>query len=120
MVKAIGLVLGAGGLTGSAFHAGVLAALHEATGWDPRGATVVVGTSAGASTAAYLRAGFAAEDLFAEAVGGELSPEAARRHAALPPLRLGPVTNDALAPLPEPAAAGGGEREAAAVRVGGD
>jgi hypothetical protein len=30
----IGLVLGAGGLTGTAFHAGVLTALAEDAGWD--------------------------------------------------------------------------------------
>jgi len=43
----VGLVLGAGGIAGGAFHAGVLAALEEATGWDPRRAALVVGTSAG-------------------------------------------------------------------------
>ena len=32
--------------------AGVLAAISEATGWDPRRATVVVGTSAGSITGA--------------------------------------------------------------------
>ena len=34
--RRVGLVLGAGGVAGGAFHAGVLAALAEATGWDPR------------------------------------------------------------------------------------
>ena len=43
----IGLVLGAGGAVGHAFHAGVLAALAEETGWDARDAEVIVGTSAG-------------------------------------------------------------------------
>ena len=56
----IGLVLGAGGVAGGAFHAGVLAALEEATGWDPRTAAVVVGTSAGSITGATLRAGLPA------------------------------------------------------------
>ena len=32
----VGLVLGAGGVVGGAYHAGALAALAEATGWDPR------------------------------------------------------------------------------------
>ena len=58
----IGLVLGAGGLHAAAHHAGTLAALAEATGWDPRTADVVVGTSAGASTAVSLRAGLSAAD----------------------------------------------------------
>jgi len=47
----IGLVLGAGGIVGHAFHAGVLGALAEVTGWDPRAAEVVVGTSAGSGWA---------------------------------------------------------------------
>ena len=47
----IGLVLGAGGLHAAAHHAGTLAALAEATGWDPRTADVVVGTRAGLSAA---------------------------------------------------------------------
>ena len=38
----VGLVLGAGGVAGGAFHAGVLPALHEATEWDPRPAGVLV------------------------------------------------------------------------------
>jgi NTE family protein len=53
-VSRVGLVLGAGGVTGDGFHRGVLRALHEA-GWDPRAADVVVGTSAGAMVGAHLR-----------------------------------------------------------------
>jgi NTE family protein len=61
----VGLVLGAGGVAGGAFHAGVLAAVEEATGWDPRRAAVVVGTSAGSITGTSLRAGLSAADLLA-------------------------------------------------------
>lgn len=53
----IGLVLGAGGLVGAAFHEGVLKAIGEATGWDPREADIIVGTSAGSHVGAALRAG---------------------------------------------------------------
>jgi NTE family protein len=53
----VALVLGAGGLAGAAFHRGTLEALREVTGWDARGAPLVVGTSAGALVAAELRAG---------------------------------------------------------------
>jgi NTE family protein len=60
----VALVLGAGGLTGQAFHAGVLSALADA-GWDARDADVVVGTSAGAAAGAYLRLGLAPADLAA-------------------------------------------------------
>ena len=50
----IGLVLGAGGVTGDAFHRGVLRALSEA-GYDARSADVIVGTSAGSMVGAFLR-----------------------------------------------------------------
>ncbi len=73
----IGLVLGAGGVAGIAYHAGILAALSEALGWDPRTADVVVGTSAGSVTAAGLRAGLSAGDVFARCVGTPLTPEGA-------------------------------------------
>jgi NTE family protein len=75
VVARIGLVLGAGGVTGGAFHAGALAALEEATGWDPRDAEVVVGTSAGSVLAASLRAGLSASDMAARAEGRPLSAE---------------------------------------------
>lgn len=71
----IGLVLGAGGATGHAFHIGVLTALEEATGWDPRSADVIVGTSAGAVIAALLRGGMSPRDLAARALGETLSTE---------------------------------------------
>ena len=51
----VGLVLGAGGVTGEAFHRGVLRALHEAAGFDARDAEVIVGTSAGSLVGASLR-----------------------------------------------------------------
>ena len=50
----LGLVLGAGGTAGEAFHRGVLRAMQD-LGLDPRGADVVVGTSAGSLVAASLR-----------------------------------------------------------------
>jgi NTE family protein len=74
----IGVVLGAGGAVGHAFHAGVLAELAAATGWDPRDAEVVVGTSAGSVVGALLRAGVSAPDLAARVTGAPLSPEGAR------------------------------------------
>ncbi|HSP36552.1 MAG TPA: patatin-like phospholipase family protein [Frankiaceae bacterium] len=51
----VGLVLGAGGMVGEAYHRGVLRALHH-VGWDARNATALVGTSAGSIVAASLRA----------------------------------------------------------------
>ena len=50
----IGIVLGAGGLTGDAFHRGLLRALQERD-YDARSADVIVGTSAGSMVGAFLR-----------------------------------------------------------------
>jgi NTE family protein len=72
-----GLVLGAGGIVGQAFHAGVLAALEEELGWDPRTAEVIVGSSAGSVTGATLRLGVAASDLAARASGEPVSASGA-------------------------------------------
>ncbi len=73
----VGLVLGAGGVVGQAYHAGVLAALEHDLGWDPRNADVVVGSSAGSVTGTLLRLGIPASDLAAWAVEAPLSVESA-------------------------------------------
>src|SRR3954470_16614265 len=73
----IGLVLGAGGIVGQAYHAGVLAALEHDLGWDPRRADVIVGSSAGSVTGTLLRLGVPAHDLAAWAVEAPLSVEGA-------------------------------------------
>jgi NTE family protein len=69
----VGLVLGAGGVVGQAYQAGVLAGLEREAGWDPRDADMIVGTSAGSVTGAVLRVGVPATDLAAMAVGERLS-----------------------------------------------
>jgi NTE family protein len=69
------LVLGAGGLTGQAFHLGVLTALADLTGFDGRAADVVVGTSAGSLVAAALTAGFTPQDQAAFLHGDEVSAD---------------------------------------------
>ncbi len=68
-VPTVGLVLGAGGMVGQAYQAGVLAALEREAGWDAREATVIVGTSAGSVTGAALRVGVPATDLAASLSG---------------------------------------------------
>jgi NTE family protein len=82
-VTRVGLVLGAGGATGHAFHAGVLSALADETGWDPRQADLIVGTSAGSGVAAILRIGLSAGDLAARAMGEPISAEGQRITARL-------------------------------------
>ncbi|MEQ1785719.1 MAG: hypothetical protein ABL966_01600, partial [Acidimicrobiales bacterium] len=93
----IGLVLGAGGVAGGAFHVGVLAAIAHATGWDPRSAHTIVGTSAGSITGASLRAGLPAADLLARAQDRPLSAEGQRVMQKVGPIRqppsLRPVRN---------------------------
>src|SRR5438270_7767453 len=70
----VGLVLGAGGPVGHAFHSGVLAALADA-GWDARDAAVIVGTSIGAVTGALLRAGVPPADMHARVTGEPISSD---------------------------------------------
>jgi NTE family protein len=89
-----GLVLGAGGVTGLAYHAAALAAIDHDLGWDPRSAEVVTGTSAGSVVGALLRRGIPPFDLSAIAVGAEptSSPAAVvralRDRPELPPVGL--------------------------------
>jgi NTE family protein len=78
-----GLVLGAGGIVGQAYQAGVLAALELDVGWDPRTADVIVGSSAGSVTGAALRLGVAASDLAARAADAPVSPSGAAFFAAV-------------------------------------
>jgi NTE family protein len=87
-VSGIGLVLGGGGIVGQAYHAAVLAGLHDATGWDPRDAEIVVGTSAGAASGAELSAGLSGDDMAARRDNSEFSDEGERllRSLGRPPL----------------------------------
>jgi NTE family protein len=71
----VGLVLGAGGVVGQAYHAGVLAALEHDYGWDPRSADVIIGTSAGSITGTLLRRGVPASELAAWTVRAPLTDE---------------------------------------------
>jgi NTE family protein len=91
-VARVGLVLGAGGVVGQAFHAGVLAVLEHDFGFDPRGVDMIVGTSAGSITGTLLRLGVRAEDLAAWTVKAPLSGEddVLRTIAATPVPELAP------------------------------
>lgn len=81
----VGLVLGAGGLTGEAFHAGALAAIEETTGWDPRDADIITGTSAGSIVGTFLRHGISTADFAAHLCD---EPVSERAEASL--ARMGP------------------------------
>jgi NTE family protein len=82
-MSGVGLVLGAGGVVGQAYHAGVLAALEHDCGWDPRTAEVIVGTSAGSITGTLLRANVPASELAAWTVRAPLSTEGRVLHQIL-------------------------------------
>lgn len=53
----VGLVLGGGGILGGSWLIGALHALTEKTGWDPRTAGHIVGTSAGSVVSSLVAAG---------------------------------------------------------------
>lgn len=80
----IGLALGGGGIAGYAFHAGVLGAIQEKTGWDPRTAEVMVGTSAGSGIVGLLRGGVAVPELVSRmlSISGNPSDMARLRQAS--------------------------------------
>ncbi|MPY91722.1 MAG: patatin-like phospholipase family protein, partial [Acidimicrobiia bacterium] len=77
----VGVVLGAGGVPGWAYHVGALAALETVTGWDARRADLLIGTSAGAGVASLLRGGLSADDQLALYQGRPLSESGQRLNA---------------------------------------
>lgn len=90
----VGLVLGAGGSFGWDWTVGVLAALHEHTGFDGRSADQVIGTSVGSLIGAYL--GHDTDlDRLAGHVGGLPEPLRLDHEVAAPPAGalplIGPV-----------------------------
>src|SRR5258708_38771789 len=91
--SSVGIVLGAGGVVGQAYQAGVLSALRRETGWDPRQASVIVGTSAGSVTAAALRGGVSATDLAPSLYGAAPSRRRRRPLRPRPPPRAGAVAD---------------------------
>ncbi|HLN06207.1 MAG TPA: patatin-like phospholipase family protein [Acidimicrobiales bacterium] len=81
----VALVLGAGGLVGTAHHAGVLCALEREAGFTHADADIVIGTSAGSAIGAYLRTGWTTEGLMGRARDLE---EAAPSPVASNPIRV--------------------------------
>jgi NTE family protein len=98
----VGLVLGAGGVVGQAYQAGVLAALQRETSWDPRDAALVVGTSAGSVTGAALRVGVAATDLAASLYGAPTSRRGGAILSRILPGDSGPLPTPSLGSLLRP------------------
>lgn len=86
-LKGIGLVLGAGGATGAAYHAGALHALQHDLGWNPNSAKVIVGSSAGSIVGGLLRAGLTTDDLSAWGTSVEALPAGRASRILLDDLR---------------------------------
>lgn len=83
MVHDIALVLGGGGAAGQAWQIGVIAGLAEA-GLDlTEAADLVVGTSSGSTTAAWVRSGIPAAELLASVLSERVRPVGQSRE--LPP-----------------------------------
>ncbi len=61
----LGLVMGGGGIIGIAWETGVLAGLQEECGFDPRAATVIMGSSAGSVIGAQAALGRDLDELVA-------------------------------------------------------
>ena len=99
----IGLVLGGGGILGSAWMSGTLPALADRLDRPLRELDVVIGTSAGAVLGAALRCGTEVPELLAHHRGSEPSVAADRRPGWLPRIRLiERESGDGLPPLPLP------------------
>ena len=83
MVHNVALVLGGGGAAGNAWEIGIVAGLAEA-GLDlTEAADLVIGTSAGATTAAQVRSGTRAVELLAAVLSPP--PQPARQNRERPP-----------------------------------
>jgi NTE family protein len=105
--RRIGLVLGAGGVTGLAFHAGTLLALENDLGWNPNSSELIVGSSAGSVIGGLLRANLTTDDLAAwsTSVAPRTAGRASRKvlddvelekHRVVPPRVQLPIPSPAL------------------------
>jgi NTE family protein len=79
VVHSVALVLGGGGAAGNAWEIGVIAGLAEAGLDMTEAADLVVGTSAGATTAAQVRSGISAADLLASVLSPPVQPTGQNR-----------------------------------------
>lgn len=89
----VGLVLGAGGTIGIAYHVGVLRALEVHAGFVPDSADLIVGTSAGSFMGAYIRAGYSTEE------GWDLILGSHPKYSLLTPEELATTQAGILAPV---------------------
>lgn len=102
----IGLVLGAGGILGSAWMTGTLAALAERLDRPLGELDLVLGTSAGSVLGAALRCGMTVDELIAHQRGAtpaEIAPDLVTGADELPDIStIDRESGDGLPPLPRP------------------
>jgi NTE family protein len=99
----VGLVLGAGGLLGSAWMAAALSVLAERLERPPGELDLVLGTSAGAVLGAALRCGVGVPELLAHQRGSDPAKIPDRRPDELPELRtIERESGDGRPPVPLP------------------
>jgi len=79
MVHDVALVLGGGGAAGNAWEIGIIAGLADAGLDMTQAADLVVGTSAGATTAAQVRSGIPAAELLASVLSEQARPAGQNR-----------------------------------------
>jgi NTE family protein len=85
MVHNVALVLGGGGAAGQAWQIGLIAGLAEA-GLDlTEAADLVVGTSSGSTTAAWVRSGIPPAELLASVLSAPVRPAGQSREQSPPP-----------------------------------
>ena len=90
VVHDVALIVGAGGAAGNAWAIGVIAGLAEAGLDMTEAADLVVGTSSGATVAAWVRSGIPPAELLASVLSEQVRP--ARQHGERPPsLPMGTV-----------------------------
>ncbi|WP_430333597.1 patatin-like phospholipase family protein [Rhodococcus sp. ACT016] len=85
-----GVVIGCGGTLGAAWTVAALVAVRDVLGWDPRGADVLVGTSAGAELVTMLGGAIGVDEILAMQLGESTHP-ALSGHLAGAPGRIPPV-----------------------------
>src|SRR5262249_26572275 len=83
MVHNVALVLGGGGAAGQAWQIGVIAGLAEASLDMTEAADLVVGTSSGSTTAAWVRSGIPAAELLASVLSEPVRPVGQSRELPL-------------------------------------
>jgi NTE family protein len=91
MVHSVALVLGGGGAAGNAWEIGIIAGLAEAGLDMTEAADLVVGTSAGATTAAQVRSGIPTAELLASVLSPSVQPPVGQNRERPPSLPMATV-----------------------------